>query len=84
MTYETLRQKPEIKEEAAEWFHDKWGVPKDAYLQCMETYINKETEYGWYLCLEGHLIIGGLCVGIERGFDPTGELLHLPVPATPK
>ena len=46
MTYETLRQKPEIKEEAAEWFHDKWGVPKDAYLQCMETYINKETEYG--------------------------------------
>lgn len=73
MTYETLRQKPEIKEEAAEWFHDKWGVPKDAYLQCMETYINKETEYGWYLCLEGHRIIGGLGV-IENDFHDRKDL----------
>lgn len=73
MTYETLRQKPEIKEEAAEWFHDKWGVSKDAYLQCMETYINKETEYGWYLCLEGHRIIGGLGV-IENDFHDRKDL----------
>ena len=26
--YITLRQKPELKEEAAAWFHDKWGVPQ--------------------------------------------------------
>lgn len=31
-TYVTLRQKPELKEEAATWFHDKWGVPQEAYL----------------------------------------------------
>ena len=73
MTYETLRQKPEIKEEAAEWFHDKWGVPKDAYLQCMETYINKETEYGWYLCLDGERIVGGLGV-IENDFHDRRDL----------
>lgn len=23
-TYVTLRQKPELKEKAAAWFHDKW------------------------------------------------------------
>lgn len=26
-TYITLRQKPELKEKAAAWFHDKWEVP---------------------------------------------------------
>ena len=40
-TYVTLRQKPELKEKAAAWFHDKWEVPQAAYL-------NHETEYGWY------------------------------------
>lgn len=38
-TYITLRQKPQLKEQAAIWFHDKWGVPKEAYLECMEAYL---------------------------------------------
>lgn len=45
-TYVTLRQKPKLKEEAAAWFHDKWEVLQEAYLECMEAYFNKETEYG--------------------------------------
>lgn len=44
--YMTLRQNPELKDRAAEWFHCKWGVPKEAYLECMESYLKKETEYG--------------------------------------
>ena len=47
-TYVTLRQKPELKEEAAAWFHDKWEVPQEAYLECMEAYLNHVTEYGWF------------------------------------
>ena len=43
--YVTLRQKPELKEEAATWFHDKWEVPQEAYLECMEAYLNHETEW---------------------------------------
>ena len=35
-TYVTLRQKPELKEKAAAWFHDKWKVPQEAYLECMK------------------------------------------------
>ncbi len=30
-TYITLRQQPEWKEQAAQWFHQKWGVPQEAY-----------------------------------------------------
>lgn len=33
---------------AAEWFHSKWGVPTDAYLQCMDAYLDMKTEYGWF------------------------------------
>ena len=45
-TYITLRERPQLKEQAALWFHNKWNVPKEAYLECMEAYLNKETEYG--------------------------------------
>ena len=51
--YITLRERPEWREKAAQWFHEKWGVPKEAYLACMDSYLNKDTEYGWYLCLDG-------------------------------
>lgn len=61
-TYVTLRDIPERKDAAAEWFHKKWGVPTEAYLECMEAYLNRETEYGWYLCLDGDKIAGGLGV----------------------
>ena len=27
--YITLNEEPKIKELAAEWFHSKWGVPKE-------------------------------------------------------
>lgn len=60
--YFTLRQKPQLKEQAARWFHNKWKVPQEAYLECMEAYLNNETEFGWYLCLEGEHIVGGLGV----------------------
>ena len=71
--YLTLRERPEIKESAAEWFHSKWGVPSEAYLECMEDYLSGKTEYGWYLCLDGDKIIGGLGV-IENDFHERKDL----------
>ena len=58
----TLWERPELKETAARWFHSKWGVPEEAYLECMEEYLAGRTEYGWYLCLAGEKIVGGLGV----------------------
>ena len=71
--YITLRDKAELKIEAAEWFHSKWGVPTEAYLECMEAYLSGETEYGWYLCFDKDRIIGGLGV-IENDFHDRKDL----------
>ncbi|MBQ1507031.1 MAG: GNAT family N-acetyltransferase, partial [Ruminococcus sp.] len=71
--YITLREHPEIADKAAQWFHEKWGVPKEAYLECMEAYLSGETEYGWYLCLDGEKVIGGLGV-IENDFHERKDL----------
>ena len=69
----TLRDEPELKDAAAEWFNSKWGVPKQAYLDCMTAYLNRETEYSWYLCLNGDRIIGGMGV-IENDFHDRKDL----------
>lgn len=71
--YITLREEPTIKAVAAEWFHNKWGIPTEAYLECMDAYLHKETEYGWYLCLDGNQIIGGMGV-IENDFHDRKDL----------
>lgn len=71
--YVDLRQMPEMKDGAAEWFHSKWGVPKEAYLECMEDYLGGGTEYGWYLCLNEDRNVGGLGV-IENDFHDRKDL----------
>ena len=69
-----LREKPDLKNAAAAWFHAKWGVPEEAYLACMDACLNRETELGWYLCLNsaGH-IVAGLGV-IENDFHDRKDL----------
>ncbi len=68
-----LRDRPELLERAAEWFHEKWGVPKEAYLERMAACLRGDTAYGWYLCLDGGRIIGGLGV-IENDFHDRKDL----------
>lgn len=72
-SYITLMEKPEIKDAAASWFHSKWGVPKEAYLDCMDAYLNQVTKNGWYLCLDGEKIVGGLGV-IDNDFHDRKDL----------
>ena len=73
LTYITLRDRPEWKKKAAAWFHSKWGVPEEAYLECMRAYLGGATEYGWYLCADGDRIVGGLGV-IENDFHDRKDL----------
>lgn len=72
-SYIRLDERPELKNTAAAWFHSKWGVPEVAYLECMEAFLSGETEYGWYLCLDGGKIIGGMGV-IENDFHDRKDL----------
>lgn len=71
--YITLREEPTLKEEAAAWFNSKWGVPKEAYLECMDEYLSGDSEYGWYLCLDGDKIIAGMGV-IQNDFHDRKDL----------
>ena len=69
----TLRERPEPERKAAAWFHARWHVPEEAYLSCMDAYLACETELGWYLCLDGERIVGGLGV-IENDFHDRPDL----------
>ena len=73
LQYRKLKDIPEMKDAAAQWFHDMWGVPKEAYLECMDAYLAGETEYGWYVCLDGDKIVGGLGV-IDNDFHDRKDL----------
>ena len=69
----SLREAPELAATAAAWFHEKWQVPEQAYLGCMNAYLSGRTEYGWYLCLDGGRIVGGLGV-VENDFHDRKDL----------
>ena len=71
--YINLKEMPSLKDEAAGWFHSKWSAPKEAYLECMDAFLSGETEYGWYLCLDGGRIIAGMGV-IENDFHNRPDL----------
>lgn len=68
-----LRERPGMADAAAAWFHEKWGVPAGAYLERMRAYLSRETEYGWYLCLDGEAIVSGIGV-IENDFHSRTDL----------
>lgn len=68
-----LRDYPNYLERASLWFHKKWGVPQEAYLECMNSYLSYKTEYGWYLALLDGEIIAGLGV-IDNDFHDRTDL----------
>lgn len=76
MDYEIIRliDKSELKEQAAQWFHKKWGIPLEAYTESMEDCLTKRTGVPqWYVAMENEKIIGGLGV-IENDFHNRKDL----------
>lgn len=74
--YEILRltDRPERKEALARWFHQKWGVPLEAYRQSMDASLaGCGPVPQWYAAWEGERIIGGLGV-IENDFHCRRDL----------
>ncbi len=69
-----LHERPAYWEPAAQWFHQRWNVPLEAYRESMRACISgKSPVPAWYLCLEGTNIIGGLGV-IENDFHLRKDL----------
>lgn len=76
MEYKIIRlaDRPEIKEQAAQWFHEKWQIPLEAYLESMEESLTgKGPVPQWYVAVEDDRIIGGMGV-IENDFHDRKDL----------
>jgi N-acetylglutamate synthase and related acetyltransferases len=76
MNYRIVRlcDAPELEEQAAGWFHEKWGVPAEAYLESMDACLaGKDPVPQWYLAMEDGRILGGLGV-IENDFHDRKDL----------
>lgn len=76
MEYElvNIREHPEWREAAAQWFHEKWRIPAAAYLESIERCIETEGAVPrWYIAAERGRIIGGLGV-IENDFHERKDL----------
>lgn len=83
MEYEIvpLRKRPDLKEPAARWFHEKWGIPLQTYRESMEACLaGGSTVPQWYVALEGDRIIGGLGV-IENDFHDRKDLTRMSAPS---
>ena len=69
-----LREQPQRLERAADWFHQKWGVPLEAYRASMAQCLRREAPVPqWYLAVDGGNIVGGLGV-IENDFHDRKDL----------
>ncbi|MFZ2538759.1 MAG: GNAT family N-acetyltransferase [Oscillospiraceae bacterium] len=69
-----LRDNNELTKIAAKWFHEKWGVPLDAYLDSIQECQKKQTKIPqWYLMLNDDEIIAGVGV-IENDFHNRKDL----------
>ena len=69
-----IKDEEELKRQAALWFHEKWGIPKEAYEQSMnESLKNKKAVPQWYVVKEGDRIVGGVGV-IENDFHERKDL----------
>lgn len=69
-----IQEHEELKERAADWFHAKWHIPKEAYLESMEEcLINTSAVPQWYIVMKNDEIIGGLGV-IENDFHDRKDL----------
>ena len=76
MKYEiiTLSARPAMKKTMARWFHEKWGIPEEAYLESMEECLaGKSAVPEWYVAIVGERIIGGIGV-IENDFHNRPDL----------
>lgn len=76
MNYEivSLVNRPDLMETAARWFHEKWGIPYEAYLESMQECLTKKNPVPqWYLALQQNRIIGGMGV-IENDFHNRKDL----------
>ena len=70
----SLKEYPGLLDKMVSWFHEKWGIPEEAYRESMEDCLNTDSPVPrWYVVMDGETIIGGLGV-IENDFHLRRDL----------
>ena len=76
MKYDIIRlsDRPDMKESAAIWFHEKWGIPLEAYMESIEESLMGSSPIPtWYIAVADGKIIAGLGV-IQNDFHDRPDL----------
>lgn len=74
MNFIKIRNYPKYINQASCWFHQKWSIPQEVYLESMHECIQKKTCVPqWYLVMEAEKIIAGLGV-IDNDFHNRKDL----------
>lgn len=76
MTHHIIRitDNPQLKTQAAAWFHAKWGIPLAAYQESIEAALTGSGSVPqWYLVMAEDQIIGGAGI-IENDFHTRKDL----------
>lgn len=68
-----IKDHSEMLDTAATWFHQKWGIPKEAYVESMEESLQEDAVPQWYVVMKDEKIIAGLGV-IENDFHDRKDL----------
>ena len=69
-----IKDHPELLDRASLWFHEKWGIPLEAYRESMEDCLKNDGPVPrWYVVMDGEKIVGGLGV-IENDFHDRKDL----------
>lgn len=69
-----IREHNNIACQAAEWFHQKWGIPLEAYMESIKACLNGARAVPqWYIGVEKGVIVAGMGV-IENDFHSRKDL----------
>lgn len=63
-----------MRNNIANWFHEKWNIPLEAYLESIDECLeNRNAIPQWYIAISGHKVIGGIGV-IKNDFHNRKDL----------
>lgn len=69
-----IQEQPELRERVANWFHKRWNIPLEAYLESIDECLKNENDIPqWYVAILEDEIVGGLGV-IENDFHDRKDL----------
>ena len=73
----SLEDRPQLIPRAAAWFHEKWKIPEETYLDSMQDSLSAPLPT-WYIVVEGDLIQNGRIIAgagvIENDFHDRRDL----------